>query len=469
MTAPIASIIVIGGGVTGWAAAAAFAVRLPQVAVTVVEVPDGRPPLADLIGTATPSICDFHADTRIGEADVMRATNGVFRLGARYDGWSAAPFLHCHGEHGVTMAGAPVHHHWLRFGAEVGGFEEYSPASALAHAGTFVHPHDEDASPLARFGYGLTVDTERYARFLRDHAVKNGARAIVGAAYIRAGATMPIDAVDLPDGTVLTADLYVIANGDREFSGAAPWTDWSRWLPAFSVELSESSATPDRIPLVERTTATADGWRMTMSLRDRALSVAATFDAPGSPNITSGRRGDAWIGNTVAIGDAAVTLPPIDGIALHIVHAHIDRIIATLPGRDCDPREIADYNRQYADEADRLRDFAVLHFATTNRSEPVWRDLAATAPPDSLAHDLRLFRARGHLPVHEGESFSNDSWLSVLIGHDILPRRHDPVAEELPAAAAKQQLLNQRDAIARAVAGLPTHAAYLRRYLETAA
>ena len=463
MSDAVRSIAVIGGGVTGWAAAAAFATRLPGVAVTVIETPGSPPALADLIGVASPSIGDFHADTRIDEASMMRATDAIFRLGAHYEGWSKAPFLSCHGEHGAAMAGAPFHMHWLRFGRSSGDFEDFSPASAMAAAGRFVHPADEDHSPLSRFGYGLTFDPSAYGELLRAHALGRGARAAAGPARAVPGDDGRVSMLTLRGGDTIAADLYVDTRGDLVSDA---WTGWSRWLPSFTLDLEQRGCDFKLpLPLVEK--VRADDAGLTLSIATRVGTTRATARFGGKDRLTPGRRTEAWNGNVVTIGGAAVTLPPLEGISLHLVHAHVDRIVATLPGRAPAPVEIADYNRQTAEEADRLRDFAVLHFATTERVEPIWQDLAASVLPGSLDHDLRLFRARGHLPVHDGESFAPDSWLSVLIGHGITPRRIDPVAAELREPEARQTLASLRDAIRAAVAPLPTHAAYLKDFSES--
>ena len=463
MSDPVRSIAVVGGGVTGWAAAAAFATRLPGVAVTVIETPGSPPALADLIGVASPSIGDFHADTRIDEASMMRATDAVFRLGARYEGWSKTPFTSCHGEHGAAMAGAPFHMHWLRFGRSSGEFEDFSPASAMAAAGRFVHPAEDDRSPLSRFGYGLTFDPLAYTELLCTHALDRGARVAAGPARAVLGDSGRVSMLAISGGATVEADLYVYTRGNI-VSGA--WTDWSHWLPRFTVDVEQRGCDPKlSLPLVEQ--VRADDAGLTLSIATRVGTTRATARFGGEAAFAPGRLIDSWTGNVVTIGGAAVTLPPLEGISLHLVHAHVDRIVAMLPGRAPAPVEIADYNRQTAEEADRLRDFAVLHFATTERVEPIWQALAASVLPGSLEHDLRLFRARGHLPIHDGESFAPDSWLSVLMGHGITPRRIDPVAAELPEAETRRTLAHLRDAIRSVVGALPTHDAYLNKFLES--
>ncbi len=463
----------MGRGVVAWAAAAGFAARLRGVEVTVIEDVAAPPSLADLVGTATPSIVDFHHDLRIDERSLMRGVDSVFRLGTRFTGWNTGlpPYLHTYGEHGEVIAGASFHHHWLRLRAEAGGFEQYSPGSMLARAGRFVHPEDDGASPLAHFGYGLHLNPAQYAAWLRGYALHLGATACQGPGVPQLDpATGRVEALMLPDGRRIVADLYVDTGGALADAVDPRRTDWSHWLPASHLALARAPAPPDPL-LAEEVEATPTGWRMRAPLRSANVEVTVSTEAVAEPchRFAQGCRAAPWRGNVVALGDAALVLEPLEGTALHIAHAQIDRIVDTLPGTNFAQVETADYNRQTLEEATRLRDFLILHYVTADRPEPLWRDLAATEPPAALADDLRRFRARGHLALHDGESFAPDSWLSVLIGQGVFPRRVDPVADELPRAAALARLATIRQNIARAVAPLPTHREYLAHYLKAGA
>jgi tryptophan halogenase len=156
-----------------------------------------------------------------------------------------------------------------------------------------------------------------------------------------------------------------------------------------------------------------------------------------------------------------VAMEPLEWGNLHLAHSGIDRIVSMMPDRDCGAVELWDYNRQSNAEADRMRDFLVLHYVTARRSEPLWRGAAAAEPPQSLAHTLSLFRERGRLPIYEEETFSRDSWLAVLLGQGVIPERTDPLIDTVPPAQADQAMARMREAIATIVPTLPTQAAYL--------
>jgi tryptophan halogenase len=165
--------------------------------------------------------------------------------------------------------------------------------------------------------------------------------------------------------------------------------------------------------------------------------------------------------NCVAIGDAAVMVEPLEWTNLHLAHSQIDRMIEMMPGADCAPVELIEYNRQCGDEADRVRDFVCMHYTTAERDEPFWKEVAVMDLPPSLAHTLALFAERGRLPYYEEETFTRDSWLAVLLGQGFEPRRIDPLAGIISDERARAELANQAASVRGFVEAQPSYADYI--------
>jgi tryptophan halogenase len=163
----------------------------------------------------------------------------------------------------------------------------------------------------------------------------------------------------------------------------------------------------------------------------------------------------------LAIGDAAVAVEPLEWTNLHLAHGAIDRLVAMMPGRDFSPVELWDYNRQVAAEADRVRDFLTLHHAAAEA------DLAKL--PSSLGHTLQQFRERGRLPFYEEETFSRDSWLAVLFGQSIVPRRYDPLTDAVTLDESGKAMARMRQTIVNFVDRLPKYTDYLQHLGRKAA
>jgi tryptophan halogenase len=486
---PIRGVLVAGGGIVGWSAAAALKRRLPQLSVAVIG--DGAPTdaPAELVAPTLPSIMGFHEDLGLREADTVARAGSALRLGTRFEGWAKGrpPYVHAYGAYGQPLGATSFHHLWLRQAAagRARPFDLYSPSAALAQAGRVPVPAG-GADGSAQPEYGLTLNLARYREMMRAFALHLGATerpGSIGEVRLDPG-TGFIAGLALTDGTEARADLYVDCSGPsarlRSALGGG-FADWGRWLPSDRLLLGQS-APPSELPLLDRVEALKGGWRWrSASQRSAAHGVAyasgwmtdeealealsqsgAEADSAALP-LRQGQWLEPWSGNCVAVGDSAVCVEPLEWTNLHLAHSAIDRIVSMMPGRDCAPVELAEYNRQSRTEGERVRDFIALHYVAAERpGEPFWEAAAAAEPPPSLAHTLALYRERGRLPFHEEETFSRDSWLAVLIGQGVVPRRLDPLVDALSEARAEQALELHEASVAAAATGLPTHKDYLQ-------
>ncbi|HXG80315.1 MAG TPA: tryptophan halogenase family protein [Sphingomicrobium sp.] len=470
---PIASVAIAGGGIVGWSAAAALKRCLPQLTVTVIPLPPPPNALADRMASTLPSIVDFHDDLGLTEADTVVRARSTFRLASRFEGWGELDYIHAYGDCGQTIGAAAFHHHWVR-AAKSGGvaaFHLHSAAAAMADSGRFVHPHAAD--PVAgTFGYGLHIDPPRYRELMRAYALHLGA--------IERGATISnvrlrgengfIEAVEI-DGGEVAADLFVDATGPAALLRRhvdESREDWSGWLGCDRIQFGDAPGDIGDKPL-DRVIAMPAGWQwqnrgssgLVYSARHLSDSNRDELGLSGDPvTVRQGRLAEPWVRNCVAIGDSAVAVEPLEWTNLHLAHSAIDRLVAMMPDRDCSAVELWDYNRQANAEADRVRDFLILHYVVANRPEPFWNEAAEL--PESLAHTLTQFHERGRLPFYEEETFARDSWLSVLLGQGVIPRRFDPLVDLTPEEESARLMAEMRQRIGAYVSTLRSHSDYLR-------
>jgi len=489
-------VVVVGGGLLGWSAAAALRRKIPALRVTVIALPPPADALAERIGSTLPSIIEFHRDLGMSDGDALLRANCSFRLGTEYDGWTSdrPAYVHAYDRYGQGIGTASFHIHWLRQ-AKLGTaapFDAFSPAAQLARAGRFILPDEDPASPFAHYEYGLALDPVHYPQMMRAYALHLGAVERPGAlkgVNLR-GEDGFIESLALDDGGTLPADLFVDCTGPRALLRNqidSAFEDWSKWLPCDRLLFADTAPAADPSPL-DRCIAHVAGWRWVAQSSSRTshgfayasgeisddkaartLRGHAGADPQAPVAILQGRRPEPWLRNCVALGDAATMVEPLEWTNLHLAHSAIDRLVAMMPDRDCAPVELWDYNRQCAAESDRVRDFLALHYATSARAEPLWRRMRDTAPPPSLKHTLDLFRERGRLPFYEEETFSRDSWLAVLLGQSAIPAHIDPLIDVVPLAESERAMAAMRDHIARQVQALPTQAQFLNDIQRQAA
>lgn len=455
--APISKVAVVGGGLTAWSAAAAIRRRLPSIDVVIVPTPVSPEALAERIISTTPSIRGFHHDIGLRDADTIAAAASGIRVATLYEGWAEGQpsYVHAYGTYGAPVGGVAFHQLWLRerVSGSLPPFDHFSPAAEIARSG--VCP-DSGSTPIQ---FGLQLTLERYSALIRDYALHLGVRqhrSSFANLTLRSSDGF-IDTLVCEGGGDVSADLFVDCTGPEALLHSrldSAFVDWSNWLICDRVALRNGPPDSTFISM-DHVTALPFGWGWTASspqVSSHGLSYSSNHgrtedidtplgeSAPESIVLRQGRKPEFWVRNCVAIGDAAVCVEPLEWTNLHLAHSQIDRMIDMMPGRDCASVELAEFNRQCAAEADRVRDFICMHYICSRRAEPFWKDAAGVTPPDSLAHTLALFVERGRLPFYEEETFSKDSWLAVLLGQGFEPDHVNPLTDIVSSTEAMRAL-----------------------------
>ena len=494
----IREVLVVGGGTAGWMAAAALTRLGPGVRVRLVESEE----IGTVgVGEATiPPIASFNAMLGVREAEFLAATQGTFKLGIEFVDWGRLGdrYMHPFGEIGLGIEGVKFHQFWLsqREAGDATPLGDYSLCAVAARLNRFAPGDPDPRTVLSSLKHAYHFDAGLYAAFLRRYAEARGVERIEG--KIAHVALRPedgyVEAVVTDDGRSLEAELFIDCTGFRglliEGALQAGYEDWSRWLPCDRALAAPSANTG---PLTPYTRATADvaGWRWRIPLQHRTgnghvycsgfTSDEAARDAlvagiegellaePRPLRFVTGRRRAQWVKNCVALGLSSGFLEPLESTSIHLVQSGISKLLALFPDRDFDPLLAAEFNRLSQLQFEQVRDFIVLHYKATQRSDsPFWRHVAEIPTPDSLSRRIELFRAGGRFFREGDELFSEASWIAVMIGQNIMPEGHDPLADAVDTGAVSRKLAGLRDIIARTAQAMPGHEAFVRRHCAAA-
>ena len=188
----------------------------------------------------------------------------------------------------------------------------------------------------------------------------------------------------------------------------AGWTRWNAHLPIHALLLGRAAepmlGLEDRIDMVERgwlsQLAGRDGRQAVLALAEGVGEQAAVAALPAEPlgfvPLDQGRARQPWLGNVVALGDAAAHFEPLGWFNLDLAHRQLDLLLELLPGREIDPRERAEFNRRAALMADRVRDLLGAHYAAPGAAQ-----FGALERSGELALALDQHARRGRQPFFE--------------------------------------------------------------------
>ncbi|MGH8215267.1 MAG: tryptophan halogenase family protein, partial [Rhodanobacteraceae bacterium] len=421
------------------------------------------------VGEATvPHLKLFNQLLEIDEAEFVRAVKGTFKLGLEFVDWARIGdrYIHAFGQIGHDVGVLPFHQYWVKanqlgMAAEL---DAYSLNAAAALAGKFmVSATDVPAgSPLADIAYAYHFDSGLYAKYLRRYAEQRGVQRTEGKVVdVRLrGEDGFVEAVVLESGERIEGDLFLDCSGFRglliEQTLHAGYEDWSHWLPCDRAVAVACENVGPPTPFV-RCTAREAGWTWRIPLQHRtgngyvyssahlgddeaAARLLGQIDGAvmGEPRVlrfTAGQRKKTWVRNVVALGLASGFLEPLESTNIYLIQSGLARLVKLFPDRDFSPAVIDCYNAQTAFEIERIRDFIILHYCATERSDtPFWDYCRTMDIPQPLAHNIALFRDSGRFYRNAKELFALPSWVEVMIGQRILPRTWHPAADQLSDA-----------------------------------
>jgi len=490
MSKRITKVVIAGGGTAGWLAACGLSTRLKGlVEVTLVE--------SEAIGTvgvgeaSIPPMRNFHRLMDVDEQEFMRATQATFKLGIVFDNWGeqGQSYIHSFGQIGQESWMAEFHQFWLEAKAQGfgGSLGDYCLELQAAWAGKFA------AGKEAGLNYAYHLDASRYARYLRERSERAGAKRIEGkiTQVQKDPQTQEIQALELDDGRRIEGDLFIDCTGFRALligdALGIDYEDWSHWLASDSA-VAVQTTTDEPPPPYTRAIAHPSGWQWRIPLQHRmgnGLVYSSRFlsddqakdlllsnisgDRLTEPRLLkyrTGRRREAWHRNCVAFGLSSGFVEPLESTSIHLIMTAIVRLIRLFPFKGIEAESLrARFNEETRSELEAIRDFIILHYKLTQRSDSdFWNHYRTLEIPETLAHRMAIFEQSGYAWPDEVALFRVDSWVQVMFGQGLEPQAHHLAARLMEPGALRQSLERMKASIDQKVAQLPTHGDFVRRY-----
>lgn len=188
---------------------------------------------------------------------------------------------------------------------------------------------------------------------------------------------------------------------------------------------------------------------------------------PKAFKYNTGKRRKGWNKNCVAIGLSSGFLEPVESTAIHLIMAAILRLMRLFPHQEITQSNIDEYNRQYKNEMESIRDFIILHYKATEREDtPFWQYCKNMEIPDTLAHRIQLFKETGRVCITDTELFKIDSWSQVMIGQGIIPKNYHQIVDMMNDNDLDKFLGMLKATVDSKVAQMPSHQMFIDQYCK---
>jgi tryptophan halogenase len=491
---PLSRIVIVGGGTSGWLAAAMLCHHLRRDLCRIELVESGTLGTIGVGESTVPPFVGLIQRLGIDEQEFIRATEATYKLGIKFIDWQrrSDSYFHPFGVIGRPIGTHDFYQCWLKARAhgDTSSLLDFSPCNVMAENGRFFPPAMARNTPIGGASYALHVDANLVARYLRSYAEARGLVRTDGRiVQVKRRDNGFIDSVVLEDGGEIRGDFFIDCTG---FKGlligealGVEFVDWSNYLPC---DRAVAVKTESHGPLLPYTRATAQsaGWSWRIPLQHRVgegyvyssrfcSDAAATstlmrslesacLEEPRVIPFMTGHRRQVWKHNCLSLGLASGFVEPLEATAIHLIARGMDFFLRYFPDRNCEPAVAREYNRRMVADYEEVRDFIVLHYCASTRDDsPFWRWCRNMPLPDSLQERIELFRAHGALREGVDELFRNSSWQSVFEGMGIRPGEYCPRVENVDYAQIAATMKTAKAAIHGMVTHLPTHEAFLKQ------
>lgn len=484
----IKKFVIVGGGTAGWFSAAILTRALfkSDCKIELIESPD-IPTIG--VGEATiPSIVDTLRYLTIPLPEFIRETQATFKLAIKFSDWHAKGehYWHQFGYVGSKIDDRPFYQHWLKYMLNGGkyAYTDFSPSIAMAKHNKFYINDPNKPTNLSASTYAFHFDAGLVAKYLNEFCVDLGVQHtkanVESASLSNEG---EINHLLLTNGEKVEGDFFIDCTGQSalliEKALNVKYENWQDYLPVDRAVAVQTPKMPLLMPYTE-SIAHEHGWRWRIPLQNRTgngyvfcsdycnqqMAIKLLEEKVNAPflteprliGFTTGKREKFWYKNCLAIGLSAGFLEPLESTSINLVVKGMMDFVNNLPDKTCQQATIDEYNRLMDIEYESIRDFLVLHYCKTSRTDSdFWRSWRERNIPDSLRIKLALFQEQGRLYYNDLDLFTADSWYAVLEGMKVRPDSYDPLVDGSDFLKINQTLSKFIDDLEKSVDLLLTH------------
>ena len=182
---------------------------------------------------------------------------------------------------------------------------------------------------------------------------------------------------------------------------------------------------------------------------------------------TTGIRKKTWNKNVVALGLSAGFLEPLESTSIHLIQSAVARLLTYFPDKHFNQKDIDYFNYKTQLEFEQVRDFLILHYCATQRTDsPFWDYVRTMEIPESLRERIDIYMENGRLYRDNHELFSENSWFAVFEGQNFRPERYHPVIDFMSDEALDRRMAEVRRTMHKCLEAFEDHSTYLNKLCQ---
>lgn len=450
-------ICIVGGGTTGWSAAA-YLSKFGRFQVEIIE-PEVNEPIG--VGESTlPYLENFHTSTGFKEfnsrawVDKVDGT-GKFTIEFANFFKKATKWVHPFFINGQDEGALDAFNHGL---VKVpSGSGQYDWVGETLGMAKLRQEGFKDTKNLPQIGMGFHLDATKYAKLLRELSLtRDNVKLTHGTVTEIKWDNEDISAVVLDNTAEIEADYYLDATGFSSILNPSPWVSYEK-------ELFCDSAWAVQLPYLDGATqkrnttychGLKNGWVWNVPLQSRVgtgyvfssrhtsaegakkeflshLREEYGYDTetltPRLVNFQSGHRKEPWKGNVISIGLASMFIEPLESTAIALTHVALHSLepLLTADHVDLAVRKKR-FNQRTIKKSLQTLDFITAHYKFSQRCDSrFWRDCRKLRIRPKVSKLLKTYsdKEKTLLPevvnkIYKDHGFfGNDSWGLLFLAY----------------------------------------------------
>lgn len=449
------SIVIVGGGSSGWMTAASLCKILPEKEITVIESPD-----YPIVGVGESTILDIKFWTKmigVSDKDLMKATNASYKMGIKFtdfyqknDGGFHYPFVtDCYYGHSRDGAQDWFFKKALYPETPVQDFARtYVPTMALIENRKMSYNENQEFENFVfERDVAYNFDAVQFGIFLKESVcIPNGVRLISDTVMDAKLGDEGIEYLILSNGEKIYADLFIDCTG---FKSLLLGQYMQEPFISFEDDLPNNRAWAARVPYKDKdlemesfanSTAIENGWCWNLPLwsrlgagyvysdkfvsKEQALEEFKNYlmsekmviprtreevdslefkDVP----FRSGIHERIWVKNVLAIGLSGGFLEPLESNGLYTVQVFLFYLIKVLQKEFINQFDVDVFNTGCRRAVTNFKEFILLHYVLTTRTDTSYWKLHQSRTVDPKMINLTPTENVGFADLEKRKTYTN--------------------------------------------------------------